>query len=1210
MSSIRGVDVGEPAPQSPAVSIVGIGSSAGGLEALQSFFSGLPAHPGMAFVVVSHLDPTHTSSLPEILGKATCLPVVAAQDNTPLEADHVYVLAPNAGLAVRNGVSRTTSRPAGHLAWRPIDEFLISLAKDQKELALAVILSGAGADGSIGIASVKMHNGVVLAQAPETAAFGSMPQNAINTGCVDRVLPPEQLAAVLGEYATRESERELRFGSPTGKSQAGFHELLDLVRSGSGHDFTRYKPGMLRRRTARRMRIRCLTEVADYTRFVRAHPEELAALADDFLISVTSFFRDAPAWKALQRLVVMPLVRNIPAGETVRVWVPGCATGEEAYSVAMVFLEEAAAQRKSLDLRVFATDLSASALAAARAGVYPASIDLQVSAERLGRFFDRNGETYRVKKDLRDRLVFAPHNLLTDPPFSRLHLISCRNVLIYLEPSEQHRILKAFCSALQSGGYLFLGHSESVDKGEDSFQPISRPACIFQRTNGVVRSDIHASGFGLTAQAVNPAAPPLRRAEPNSLEARVRASLAARYAPASVVIDSRFQVLYFHGAMDDLVSQPAGAPTRDLRRLLRDGLSPGLMSAVRRVSKERQPVTLTGGRLELEGQEIPVSVTVCPLPGVDGADDALLVSFAKQPPRMPVKLPAESEAPVEQLLAELAATRAEHRGMVESLESANAELAAVGEELLSTSEEFQVTNEELQTSQEELQALNEELVSLNQELRLKVEALESSTADVQNILTSSGIATVFLAADLTIRWFGATAAELLGLVAGDIGRPVRQLAHPLLGAELLTQAERAMRSVVPSEAEILDDGGRWYLRRIAPYRTSDGRVEGVLALLMEITARKEAELRLAETRGFALAVAETIPTPLLILDEERRVQAVNPAFCQAFSVTPNDFVGQPLYELRGGEWNIPALRNLLDQCLPTQLILTDVELRHTFAGCGERVLLLRARQMPDRPLLLLSLEDITDRKRTEAERSQRFEAEQKSQALTIREAHHRIKNNLQAVSDLLSLELYKGSSPEAAPALQASLGRVQAIAIVHDLLTHQSPEHVNMQQVVERLLPLALSANGLDPGCLELRVQVAAIQLRSREASLVSLFLNELISNCAKHAFSGRHTGKLEIRVAVAASEVSLTVQDDGPGLPPGFQLATHSNVGLEVAQALGEGSLNGRFSLKNDHGCRAEITFPLPDGAKPGASHPTGVMKHRAEVQLDPERLGLEQVD
>lgn len=1156
--------------------LVGIGASAGGLDALQRLFSALPPKPGMCFVVVSHLDPTHGSSLAEILGKSTSLDVLPAESGLPLEADRIYVLPPNAGLAVRNGVLQLTPRPADNQAWRPIDAFLLSAAKDQGERLVAVILSGAGADGSLGISAVKQHEGVVLVQDPQTAAYPSMPESAMRSGVVDRVLPPEQLAEVLSDYVPRFTEQEIRKGARTEPSHTAFLELLDLLRKHTKHDFTPYKPALLRRRIARRMRVRRIQVLADYLRLAQEQPEELAALDQDLLINVTGFFRDPAAWEALRQRVIAPLVRGAVAGEVLRAWVPACATGEEAYSVAMLLLEEIEAQGKQLEIRIFATDLSSQALDRARNGTYPASIDLQLSAERLTRFFVRDGETYRVNKMLRERLVFAPHDLLHDPAFSRLHLVSCRNFLIYLEPAAQQRLLKLFHFALGEAGYLFLGRSESIGRVEDLFQPVSRQWRIFRSAGAGGYPDDGRSTLTSDLLRAAPVPAAHRPSMAESLKERVQAALAAHYGPTSVVIDARYQVLYFHGNTTEFISQPPGAPTRDLRRLLRDGLSLELLGAVRRALHEGRPVTVSGGHLTFEDQDVPVTVTVCPLPAVNSAEAALLVSFEKQPPRRAELVTADAGTKsVDVLEAELAVTREEHRSTVEILEAANEELTAANEELLSNSEEFQATNEELQTSQEELQALNDELAHLNQELREKVGELETTTSDLENLLSSSGLATVFLDAGLSIRWFSPSSAQLLSLLPGDIGRPVQQLAHPLFGSGLLAEAGEVMGAEIVRENEIPAEAGLWYLRRIAPYRTKDGRVAGVLIVFINVTNQKNAELRMRAANRLAVAVQEAIPTGILLLDHELRILTANSPARQILVQSSESIDGKFAYDVLDGNRPSSELRTRLEEGLLRQGSVVDLELRHQRERGDTRILLVQGRRIEDPPLYLVRVEDVTDRRQAEAERGKLREAEQKSQALTlgIREAHHRIKNNLQAVSDLLALELASGEHPEAAPALESSLQRVRSIAIVHDLLSQENPEEVNVAQVIEKLLPLALSGGGVDPSRLEREVDVAPILLPSREASLLSLLLNELITNAAKHAFVDREQGKLTIRLSEIDGELLLTVQDDGPGLPAGFQ---EGGVGLQVVRALAEGSLLGTFTLVNDPGCRAEVRIPL----------------------------------
>jgi two-component system CheB/CheR fusion protein len=945
--------------------IVGIGSSAGGLEALEKLFDPMPPDTGAAFVVVAHLDPTRESHLTELLSRRTRMPTVEVKGDTRIDPNHVYVIAPDQALSLDGDVLQPSKPSEPRAQRRPIDVFFRSLAENQKERAIAIVLSGTGSNGSAGLRFIKAEGGIAIAQDPDTASHSGMPQNAIATGIVDLVLPPEQMAAALVEMVRHPYVRQ---PEPVQHPELDGHlsEMLALLRSETKLDFQPYRRQTLLRRTHRRMGLHQIRTMGEYLQRLRADPQEVNALAKDLTINVSGFFRDPEAWRVLDEKVLAPLAREREANSRIRMWVPGCATGEEAYSLAMLFFARADEARKSFDLRIFATDVAQHILPLARAGMYPASIAAEIGDDRLERFFETEDDTYLAKKLLRESITFAPQNLLQDPPFSRLDLISCRNVLIYLEPEVQRKLLALFHFALREGGHLFLGSAEGASGQESLFQAVSKKWRIYRRI-GPTRHDIidfpligaHASA-AKSAEQADAAAPlvPRRAVDP------FQRALLERFAPASVLIDRHFDAHAFHGATGDYVQQPGGEPTTNLLALARDGLQAPLRTAVQRALAENREVS-SAGRVKRGGAFDPVEVTARPLGRGPRADGLLVVSFFERERPEGGAVEVEEASPSSELERELLSAREDLRITIEQMDTANEELKASNEEIRSINEELQASNEELETSKEELQSLNEELNTTNNQLQAKVEELEVRTNDLNNLLNSTDIATLFLDRNLCIRWFTPTMKALLELLPSDIGRPISHFAQRFKGGDLVEDARKVLERLIPSDAEVVDDLGRWYLRHMMPYRTEDDRINGVAVTFTEITERKRWEEELKAAKEFAEEIVDTVPEPLLVLTPELKVRSGNESFYRDFRVSREQTQGRLIYELGNGQWDIPELRRLLEEMLPHNEQFSGYEVEHEFEGIGRRTMLLNARRLDDVQLVLLSIRDITERKLAE-----------------------------------------------------------------------------------------------------------------------------------------------------------------------------------------------------------------------------------------------------
>lgn len=811
----------------PPKAIVALGASAGGLQALQAFFNGMPSDGGCALVVIQHLKPDATSLLPEILARAAPLPVVEAADGMAIEPDRVYVLPPGHGFTIANGTLRkaakvTTSR-------MPIDRFFRALAEDQQERAIGIVLSGTATDGTLGLKAIKEYGGLAIAQDPATAQQEGMPRSAIESGLVDAVMAPGKMPQLVLRYA-RGVEHQ-----PISPVEGPLQRILSLVRTETHHDFRQYKPGTLLRRIQRRMGLRAQDTLAAYEALVRREPDELLHLEQDLLIGVTAFFRDDKAFEALREYALQPLVAAADLHTPLRLWVPACSTGEEAYSIAMLLTEEAEAQGKRVAFKIFATDIDKRALEVARRGQYAFTIETEVSQARLGRFFTRNAYGYQVRDDLREAIVFAEQNLIGDPAFSKLDLISCRNLLIYLEPELQRKVLALFHFALCPGGYLFLGPSESVGTRDGLFEPVAKKWRLYRRTNARYSGDypmLSRDGRRITNAAAEPDGH-----LPQDLAGLVQHELLAAFTPAAVLVNARFEGLYFHGQVGRYLSFPVGKPSFELTAMCPVGMRARLRRALARARSQRSVQSLEGFWSEHDGGTEAVRVTIRPL-GLNASELFLVVIEPLSVPSPKLARDGHEAGRVEQLEAELKLAQEELRSTTEEMETSNEELKASNEEMVSINEELQSTNEELETTREELQSLNEELTTVNQQLHEKIVELEEANNDLENFLASTETATIFLDLQLRIKRFTPITRRLFNLLPGDVGRPLVDLAQIVEDTSMLSDAALVIERLGAIEKEVATPNGACYLRRILPYRTRDNRIAGVVITFTDITHLK------------------------------------------------------------------------------------------------------------------------------------------------------------------------------------------------------------------------------------------------------------------------------------------------------------------------------------------------------------------------------------
>jgi two-component system CheB/CheR fusion protein len=886
--------------------IVGIGASAGGLAAFEAFFSAMPADtdPGMAFVLVQHLAPDHKSILSELVKRYTRMQVFEVEDGMTVKPNCTYIIPPNCDMAFLNGALQLLEQTTSRGLRLPIDFFFRSLAQDQHERAICIVLSGTGSDGSLGLRAVKGEGGMAMAQNPESAEYDGMPHSAINTGLVDYVLPPAEMPGRLMAYVAHAFGRTPRpLSAPAPKAEDALKKIFILLRAQTGHDFSQYKKNTISRRVERRMAVHQIERLDGYVSYLQKNPAEAESLFRDLLIGVTHFFRDPEAFEALQKQVIPRLFDGKPAGALIRVWVPGCSTGEEAYSIAILLQEHLEALKQSFRVQVFATDVDSHAIEQARAGVYPASIDADVSPERLARFFaqEPEGGACRVHKGVRDMVVFSEQDVIKDPPFSKLDLISCRNLLIYMGGELQSRLVPLFHYALNPGGFLFLGTSETVGEFVDLFATLDRKSKLYQRKEGFHGAHRPAMEKVLPAMMEAGAAPqPFERAADRSnlrLRELTERTLLQQYAPVGALINEHGDILYLHGRTGLYLEPAPGESGMNILKMAREGLRRDLTSALHHAVAHKEPVHHTGLRVKTNGHFTTVNLTVRPVaegPGAAAEPNLFLVILEEAPasaPERPEKAAAvdsakgagksatDADARIAALKRELRAKEEYLQSTNEELETSNEELKSSNEEMQSVNEELQSTNEELETSKEELQSVNEELATINAELQQKVADLSRANNDMNNLLASTGIGTIFVDHHLCIQRFTPTVTRVINLIQTDVGRPVGHIASNLAGYDRLVEDVQAvLDTLTPKEIEVQAKAGAWYLLHIQPYRTLENVIEGAVITFTEITEMKKAQetLRETETMRRLAVVVLNAHDAITVHDLEGRILAWNP----------------------------------------------------------------------------------------------------------------------------------------------------------------------------------------------------------------------------------------------------------------------------------------------------------------------------------------------
>ena len=1113
---------------------VGIGASAGGVRALQVFFEALPDDPGAAFVVVVHLDPQSHSELSSILATKTKMPVVQVGETRELQANHVYVIAPGRRLRItdRDISSAEFAEPRGQRA--PIDLFFRSLAQQHGD-GFAVVMTGAGSDGAVGVKEVKAAGGIILVQDPDSAEYPSMPRAAIATGVADLVLSLPELAMTLVDLI-----RQKDIG-PDADIQNFDEELvrriLAHVRARTGHDFTQYKRSTILRRIARRMQVNKTDRADDYFAYLHDHSEEAQALVGDLLISVTTFFRDRDVFEALKAQVIPKLFTSKDSNDQIRVWVPGCATGEEAYTIAILLVEEASRLDFRPSLQIFASDLDVRALTFAREGTYPAAIEADVAEEQLRRYFTHEGDVYRVRRELRDIIVFANHSVLKDPPFSHIDLISCRNLLIYLDRDVQTQVCGTFHYALNPGGYLLLGNSESADSPPGLFRVLDRKSRIYQTTAqqgdkprllprllsgpGMLPDQLPHSvgGFGTGRSVITEAA--LHR---QSLE---------KIAPPSILVDRMHRVIHLSDHAGRYFQPSGGVLSGDAIDLVRPELRLELRSALHRAFERRQPTLTLPIPVRFNGKPHRVHLQVRPVVQSVGQDQEIdprnaVVLFLEgeeiEPGSTSSGQPAAGTDEVQRLREELQLTHARLRSTLEESEAANEELRAANEELQSINEEHRSTAEELETSKEELQSINEELQTVNSELKSKLETISRAHSDLQNLMAATDIGTLFLDTSLRIKRFTDPVTLLFRITPHDEGRSVMDFAHQLEYPDLDKDAHTVLSRLIPIRREIHSQNNRWFDIRMRPYRTVDDKIDGIVITFLDITERRQVEETLRE-REYQLSqqkrLVELSHDPIFVWDFDGGILEWNRGCEELYGYTREEAFGQRKERLLATTGDGFSFADVKAKLLEDGH--WSGELRQRTKG-GDLLTVesrIQLESFEGRRLVLETARDITEHK-----------AWEQRQNFLLRELTHRVKNTMAVVQSIVHQTVRSQSSSGDFEAVID--GRLLALAGAHDLLVESNWRGADLAALARR----QLAPYGLESGRFTIEGQ--PVSLSPEVAANFGLVLHELATNAAKYGSLSVPNGKVELswKLRTHSSQRTLVFswqeQEGPPVTPPG----------------------------------------------------------------------------
>jgi two-component system CheB/CheR fusion protein len=1196
--------------------IVGVGASAGGLESFERLLKALPKDTGMAFVLVQHLDPTHASQLTEILSHATTMPVAEAGQGMQVLANHVYVIPPNRSMFIKGRVLQLEPRAKQEVRHLPVDYFFRSLAAEHKNRAIGIILSGTATDGAEGMRAIKDEGGVTFAQDPHTAKYYGMPQSAIAAGAVDFVLTPEEIGAHLARIGSHsymalpEKEEETGEEELATAADGATAELFRLLKKSYGLDFRAYKFSTLDRRIKRRMAFKAVESLPDYVKYVRQQPEELRTLFQDMLIGVTEFFRQPGMFEHLKRTVFPALLKNRSPDAPIRIWVVGCSTGEEVYSIAITLLESLRNRASGIPVQIFGTDVNEEAIKRARQGRYPKGIAGNVEAGRLRKFFTKVEDGYQVRKAVRDLCVFAKHDVLRDAPFSRLDLVSCRNLLIYLKPAAHLKLIPLFHYALKPSGFLVLGSAETIGGFSNLFSLENRKYKIYKRTSVAIRPSFDFSTerlLGTTEPEALPG-PPIPRGDFDRLKEAADQLILNHYGPPAVLVGENMEIIHFRGHTGTFLEPAPGVASLNLLKMAREGLLRGLQAALEAARKTNAAAHRTGLRIDYGGHERIVNLHVVALRALRPRERTFLVVFEDVTPQAAgaEKLSSPGRAArrsgdggrAAQLKQELAATKAYLHSVIEGQEAANEELRSLNEEIQSTNEELQSTGEELETANEELQSANEELNTLNDELQHRNQELNVVNNDLLNLLNGLNLTVIMLDRNLRIRRFTPAAQEALGLIPGDVGRPLSDIRLLADFPHLEPSIGEVMATTRPQERDVQDRHGHWFSLQVMPYITTEGKIDGAIVALYDVDMLKRHDAELAEMNDRLQeelthrrraeeefqAIVESAPDAMILSDESGRIVLMNAQAELLFGRQRADLIGQPfeilLSERFRQKYSSHTASYLLGpdaQPNGSGLDLFGLRKDGTEFPVEVRLSPLRA---TDTTLVSAIVRDVSQ---------QRAQAKENQQSAVMHERHRMARDVHDTLAQgfagvvvqLQAAESAFKSRPEEALShitrarelAQASLGEARKSVLS---LTEQQVETVGLAESLQELIGRLQAETQIR---LELSIQGTPRRLDAA--------IEENLLGIARQAIDNaiQHSGANEIRVELAFEKgrVGLQVTDDGHGfnaseVPRGFGIKS-------MRERAGQCGGNLRVESAPGRGTRIAVVIRLrtsPEGRRP----------------------------
>ena len=1208
--------------------IVAVGASAGGLEAFTQFLQTLPDNTGMAFVFIQHLDPTHPSILSELLAKSSNMPVVEVKKSTTVQRNYVYVIPPNVNMAIarrRLQLSPRTAEPGRHT---PIDFFMRSLADEENSGAIGVVLSGAGADGARGLTAIKAEGGITFAQDEKSARYADMPHNAVAAGCVDFILPPDkialELARISGHPYLNGHQSPVRRGSVATPKRfdENFGRIFVILKRAGGVDFSLYKVGTVQRRTLRRMAIQRIDHVSDYAKFLEKHPKETEQLCQDLLIPVTSFFRDLKAFESLKSKAFPAILKDKSSKKGIRIWAPGCSTGEETYSLAMLLLEFLGDQASSFHIQLFGTDVNERGIEKARAGFYQERISQEMSPDRLRRFFTRAEGGYRINKSVRDLCVFAKQNLAEDPPFSNMHVVACRNLLIYLAPELQRKVVPILHYALRPSGFLFLGNAESISGFQEFFAPVDKGHKIFVKK--VIASRPHydfvSQRYPRETSIANPITRQSERHPDADHQNEADQIVLKSYGPPGLVITENMEIVEFRGAIGQYIEPVSGRATLSLLKIVRSEFVSELRTAVNQAKKSHMPVKRKSVEFRRKRQPRSVSISVEPLGKSTETPQGYLVLFERSFPAVPApktiggKVRGTRRAAKEEnarLRRKLAEADEHIRALVESKEASDEEYQSTNEEILSANEELQSTSEELETTKEEMQSTNEELNTVNEELRRRNADLDRLSSDLKNVLASTSLPVVMVDRSLTVRQVTPVAAKSLKIRPSDVGRPITDIRSDINIPNLDQLIGSVIETLTPKELEVQTAEGHWYSLHIRPYRTSEDKIDGAVVVLSDTDVAKRASELVRISKEFFEHSLDTVREPLMVFAEDLRIQYVNPSFLRVFQVSQEETIGHFLYNLGNGQWKIPQLQTQLEEVLSKDTPMIDFEVDHEFPKLGKRTMVLNGRRIKSghlgEPIILLAIEDITERKRAEQILQQthdRLESLVENRTASLRklsadmihlqdEERRKISRELHdSVGQYLAyaklkVETLKKTDENEAEAITHIAETLDKCLTETRTLSHllHPPflEEVGFRSAAEWYLEGFAERTGI-----RVNVDMPSEQKRLLHGPIeLILFriLQESLTNIHRHSQSP----SVNVHLRFDTGKVIFEIRDYGKGIPHALLerfRETGGGVGVGLSSMRERvGELGGEFEIQSNGGTLIRVVFPMPTASDGKAS-------------------------